>query len=161
MSDDYNEIDDSRAELVQRVWNRHPVNLCRVDKSLHVVLKPEDTRHVATQPLKYRAAVMDHVGHHMNLCLLPRNHLAVVPDVFRRLNWHRELPCRRAQFKLLPCRRFDYTGGCKSGRCSPAVVAQAPNDLRLENIGYPLRESLRDWPCLPADHPLGEQRVQQ
>jgi len=91
-----NQFQGSGAKLVKVVIDINAVDFGRVDEPLHVVAKPENgwfaLWRVATDAFKNGRAVVDHVGHHVNLGILPRNELPVVPDFFRRLNRHEGAP---------------------------------------------------------------------
>ena len=87
------DVDDCRAQLVERVGQGHAVDLGGIDQALHVLGQPKDSRSrglaVAADSFKYAGAVVDYVAHHVNIRLFPGNELAIAPDFFRRLDGHR------------------------------------------------------------------------
>ena len=87
-----NQIHHARAKLLERERNLHAVDLGRVQQPLHVLRQAEDRRAlrlpVAANSLEHARAVVDHVAHHVNRGLLPRNQVAVVPDLLSRLDGH-------------------------------------------------------------------------
>src|SRR2546429_8945926 len=45
-------------------------------------------RVITSNPLKYGTAIIDDMGHDMNLGMIPGNKVAVEPDFFRFRDWH-------------------------------------------------------------------------
>ena len=86
------DIDDGGGELVGGVGQGHAVDLGGVDEARHVLGQAEDAGAVglgvAADALEDRRAVVDDVGHDVNLRLIPGDELSVVPDVGGGLYGH-------------------------------------------------------------------------
>ena len=87
-----NHVHHTGAELVERVGQLHAVDLGRVNEALHVLGQAEDRRPaglaVTADAFKYAGPVVDHVTHHVDGGLFPRNQAPVVPDLFSGMNGH-------------------------------------------------------------------------
>src|SRR5262249_41531845 len=87
------QIQGCRAKLVQAVIELDAVNLRGIHKPLHMFPQPENCRRargrVATDAFKNGGAVIDDVRHHVDLGVLPRYELSVVPDLFGCLDRHK------------------------------------------------------------------------
>ena len=74
------------AELGLVVGHIHPVDLGGIHQALNVLLQTEDAGTlggiVGADPFKHRGAVMQGVGHDVNLRLVPLNQFTVKPDIF-------------------------------------------------------------------------------
>ena len=85
-------VDDGGAELVERVGQRHAVDLGGIEQALHVLRQAEDRRAlrlgVAADALEDAGAVVNHVAHHVDGGLFPRNEVAVMPDFRGGLDGH-------------------------------------------------------------------------
>ena len=80
------------AELVDRVGQGHAVDLGGVEQALHVLLQAEDAGAVGlgvtADAFEDRRAVVNDVGHDVDLGFVPGNEVAVVPDVVGGLKGH-------------------------------------------------------------------------
>ncbi len=85
----FHSFDNSIIHLIERITQIHAIDFRGIEHTLHVVLQAEDRRTllrlVTANALKHRRAVVDDMGHHMNIGLVPGNQFSIVPDVFRRL----------------------------------------------------------------------------
>src|SRR5216683_3736998 len=94
----FDDIDDGSSELVCGIGQGHAVDFGGVDETSHVFGEAEDAGAcficaagalgVAANALEDRRAVVDDVGHDMNLRLIPGDELSVVPDVGGGLYGH-------------------------------------------------------------------------
>ncbi len=84
----FDDIDDGSGELLHGVRQRHTVDFGRVDKAGHVLLQTENAGHITADALEDGGAVMDDVGHDVDVGLVPGDELSVVPDVLGGCDWH-------------------------------------------------------------------------
>src|SRR5262245_56319840 len=77
------QFDGRVAKIVDRPIVVHAIDLCRVQKTLHVLAQPEDRRAafggVTTDAFKNARAVMHHVRHDVYARVIPLNELAIMP----------------------------------------------------------------------------------
>ncbi len=141
-----NRVHHAGAKLLERERNLHAVDLGRVQQPLHVLRQAEDRRSmrlpVAANPLKYARAVVHHVAHHVDRCLLPGNQVAVVPDLRSGLYGHggRHAPSF-AQFAhfLKGCHALAFAG---KRRVLEIVTPLPPKPLAFLTISHCVRWSL-------------------
>ncbi len=94
-------VDDGLAELLDGVAEGHAVDVAGVAEALHVLGEAEDgggvrllvaagALGVAADALEDGGAVVDDVGHDVDVGVVPGDEFPVVPDVFGGLQRHRK-----------------------------------------------------------------------
>src|SRR5260370_41689170 len=103
-----------------------------LEEPLDVGVEPEDrravSRRIAAQPLEDACAVVQSVRENVHFCIVPRDELAVEPDVFGRCEPHG--------------RQYYY-------RAPPAPPARLPAMLRVSSATCYIRQVL-----LELGHPI-------
>ena len=94
----FDHVDDGGGKLLRSVRKRHAVDLGGVGKAAHVLRQAEDARSIAPDAFEDGGSVVDNVRHDMNIGLVPRDEVSVVPDVLCGCDRHEGSPV--AKFRL-------------------------------------------------------------
>ena len=81
----FDKFDRRVAKCVAAKLRIHSIDLCRIYKPLHVFRQAKYRRSfsrvITADTLKNAGAVIDHVGHHVDACVVPVNKLTVFPHL--------------------------------------------------------------------------------
>src|SRR5581483_10814550 len=104
------------------------------EQALNVLLRAENRRagglRVAADPFEHRRAVVHHVRHHVDLCVVPGNELPVVPDLFRFRDRHAgslSTPGRWAKPGRVP--QIQMPGATERNR---KIITERARELRID-----------------------------